>query len=764
MKKFLLGVALLGFSLPAAFADSCSFFRDAKDIPHFTVHTRNEGFECMGYFHGLDRAWQSDYLRRTALGERSEVEGYSALKDDLKLRLFGFSTLADHIVATLDAKSLETLQAYSRGWNKGAAEAVRSGSVYELKEWKQKFKPWTPRDSVALLILQAFDQTRRAFEMRFTQSALAGKYGKYAETLNSEYGTPWDTTVIKSDDVSTAALQTSGKVETKVAELSPAEKARARELADFFKFTYLDFLGDSSTKGSNNWVLAGNRMEGGNAVLMNDPHLALTTPSFWYWMEMNVDGEGSALGATLPGGPLFTSGLNEKVSWGLTNAFFDVYDVAFVAPEMLPDLKTFRPKVYIKVAGAQIPFSLKKFSHTKEGYPILPIKGPKGKVALLKWTAYHLEGKDFAAVLDVPFTKNVAEADKVFGRIGFPSWNYVFADVDGKIGHRVIGKLPKMASAHFGVPTLETAAEVQAFRNWTFLTDAEAPHVTNPARGFIATANEQSWPKGSPLSAGIAQVPSFRAFRIEEGITKKSKHTLEDLRAIQCDVQYIDARFVRPLMIKYLEHEKAANPKPDGYEEKAVAELKSWNGIADVKCVGCSVYFYWMKALQDEFAGNETAVYKLFMNSSAYGVDPAAFQASVLKAWNSGLASLKKLNATSIPVWETIHRAPFRHLSNRDGWNPRNPIATPGGENSVDPGSTDDAHPTEHRSGASMRTQIEMSRPPKVWMQPGGIQKDLENPDLNATDSEWRNWRDCKYPAMPFPSTFPADRLTTVRW
>ena len=63
-----------------------------------------------------------------------------------------------------------------------------------------------------------------------------------------------------------------------------------------------------------------------------------------------------------------------------------------------------------------------------------------------------------------------------------------------------------------------------------------------------------------------------------------------------------------------------------------------------------------------------------------------------------------------------------------------------------------------------MRTQIEMSRPPKVWMQLAGIDLDVPNPNLSAKGSAWMKWRDCVLTKREFPSDFGKRILTSVSW
>ena len=90
-------------------------------------------------------------------------------------------------------------------------------------------------------------------------------------------------------------------------------------------------------KGSNNWVLSGQRTVSGKPLLANDPHLDLGAPAIWYFASLQAPAgqraDGSAqpglkvMGATLPGLPFVVLGRTDRVAWGFTNTGPDVQDL-----------------------------------------------------------------------------------------------------------------------------------------------------------------------------------------------------------------------------------------------------------------------------------------------------------------------------------------------------------------------------------------------------------------------------------------------------
>ena len=82
----------------------------------------------------------------------------------------------------------------------------------------------------------------------------------------------------------------------------------------------LPWVADPAWKASapNNWVVAGSRTTTGKPLLANDPHLKLSAPALWYFARIEAPGCKVA-GATMPGLPVVVLGQNEHIAWGFTN-------------------------------------------------------------------------------------------------------------------------------------------------------------------------------------------------------------------------------------------------------------------------------------------------------------------------------------------------------------------------------------------------------------------------------------------------------------
>ena len=82
--------------------------------------------------------------------------------------------------------------------------------------------------------------------------------------------------------------------------------------------------------GSNIWVVGARKARNRRAIIANDPHLSLGSPSTFYEVGIDVKSPGTRLtlyGVTFPGAPLIVQGTNGRVSWGSTVNPTDVTDV-----------------------------------------------------------------------------------------------------------------------------------------------------------------------------------------------------------------------------------------------------------------------------------------------------------------------------------------------------------------------------------------------------------------------------------------------------
>lgn len=737
----------------------CKFFEDSQGIAH--VHAEDElaAIACAGWVQAKDRGFQMDYFRRMAEGRSAEVLGKDMIRSDFIMRLVGLREHADALYEKMNPEERERWDAFAVGANHGFASAREVGNGYEGYEFRELGyhpRPWSGRDSLAVLMLESFDQTRQSFGVQIQEEGQKKHYGADASSLFARDGVPWDTSILKPGEYSP---------KIKTTEIRPKSAPSVTNWALNAKKFFSDFPALKATRGegSNNWVVSPSRSATGNAWFANDPHLDLKHPPFWKWVHITVEHGGNAgtggtdpyidmIGAMLPGTPVIASGTNRHVAWGLTNSYLDAGRIYAVSKAEVGPLQSFRPKIWFKILGVKLPFVFKTYTRTAEGWPILPIEGPKGKVLVVRWTGYDLDPSEISPLFGLATVKNATEINETLSRVGVPSWNYVFADDQGSIGYRAIGRTIKNES----VPAFGFSTGYDRQEATRILSPEEMPHSLNPKRGYLATANNRQWPSDSKYFPGRGHANGMRAFRIEELLRGTSKHDLKSLQRTQCDVQVTDARFILAPLLKHLARAMGNGVtdirlgKMQSGQKQALDALTRWDLAANEQCEACGIYRRWTDRLMDAQNLNYNALFHVITQET---LNPDLAK-SLLDEFNAALKDLKIDGAHPLPRWGAIHLASFSHLLGRRF--DATPIGTPGDDETVNVGSSDwvDGH-YNHVEGASQRLIVEMSQPPKVYQVLAGSNSNMEKRDLTDSSEgpagEWQRWLHCQLRQREFP-------------
>lgn len=723
MRHCFMALLLCGTVLSSFAAERCEVWEDPQRITHARAQSEESFSYCFGYLHGRDRSWMMDHFRRVAFGKNAEVHGFGHLKGDMMMRLLNIPAWADKLYAQLGADERLMLRSYAKGVNHGfrLARQQPSGEFLNGHPFPEK---WKPQHTLAVLLLQSFDQTRKTFFTEWEEARGLDRWGKKAQTLFDADGTPWDTTILKEGEYQ--KTNTEKKTSSTNLVLPPM----------WAKFPSV--FGEES--GSNNWVVAPKLTRGGKAMLANDPHLDLKTPMFWYWVHLEGPTT-DVIGASLPGVPLIVSGTNRRVSWGLTNAYINTADAVHIDEKDAEELESFRPVVWVKWGFLKIPIFFKSFQRTKEGFPVLPLETTDSRPMVLKWSGFHITGADLASLRHMMKSRSSEEMERSLAGVGIPAWNFVFADIYGKIGHRVVGKVFRTPFKHAVGLNQGTLAEI---RKPEFLNPDEMPHTFNPKRGWISTANNRHWPSDSSFYGGRGYTPGFRATRLEE-LLKKEVHDLQSFRKIQCDDQSSDAPYLVPLLVEAISASTLDN------EQKAwIEELKSWNMMATLDCRVCPVYRRTLDIAMEKLMVHEIGFWRLGTEKNQ------EWQTTTQAAFKDAWGDLKG------KVWRDVHLNPFTHLSGRKDWVFTREIPTRGDKHSVDPGSVkwnDERKVFDHFSGASERLVVMMNDIPEVWLSLPGLNTRY---DQANGKNPWQEWADCRQERVEWPIDWKGKQLEKV--
>ncbi len=605
---------------------------DQQRIPHVFAQNDHDLYLAQGYLTARDRLWQMEFQTRVAAGRVSEIVGDKALGLDRYNRRIGLPEAARRAAVAMLADSITKpiVEAYCAGVNARIGELNRATLPFEYRLLDYQPEAWTPLHCGLLLKLMALDLTGRSDDYRM--SNVRARLGKAATTdLFPDYpqledpviptGTPLDFTPVKvpeAPDATETSLQAAsrnslarpfkapqgnygvvGGLASPVQRISEIKKS-AESAITAFNIT----ADEQAAIGSNNWAVSGARSATGYPLLANDPHLALNLPSLWYQMQLVAPGH-NACGATLPGAPAVISGFNQRVAWGVTNVGADVldyYKIEFVdrartryrwdREERRAELKIER----IKVRGAADVLDTVRWTHLG---PIVQDFAPRDKPfnaqappgCALRWTA-HEPANELRTFADLNRAGSYAEYVRALRHYASPAQNFVFASLDQDVALWPNGRYPlKYPGQGKFVLTGSTAAEEWA--GW--VPHTHNPHVLNPARGFVASANQFSTDSTYPYYLGWDFASYARGHRINEVLAATAKATPEGMRALQNDEVSVGARDLLPTLLPYLPAPGGALPS----EQTALALLRRWDFRYAPDAPQPAIWEVWYSLLQD---------------------------------------------------------------------------------------------------------------------------------------------------------------------
>ena len=558
--------------------------RDEYGIPTVRAASDRDAYFGLGVAHAQDRLWQMESQRRIGAGRLAEVFGESALETDRFLRALGVRRAAAAQWQALGAESRAALEAYAAGVNAVLRQELRARPP-EFVILGIDPEPWEPVDSLAWAIMMAWDlggnwstellRLRLALKMPVERiNQLLPPYPGETMPPTADYAA-----LFRGLGLDGAALQTAWQRLSEIAPPSGVEGV-----------------------GSNNWVVAGSHTTTGHALLANDPHLKLGAPALWYFARIEAPGLKVA-GATLPGLPNVVLGQNEHIAWGFTNTAPDVQDLYLeqIKPDDPAQYRTpegwaaFETAVEtIKVKGRpDVSFVARRTRHG----PVISdagitgdVLGPKDKpayVLALRWTALDADSDTVAAGQAMQRAASVQQFFDATRGWTAPMQNMAVADRAGHIGVVSPGRVP-VRKPDNDLHGLVPAPGWEARYDWAGWVPAdETPREADPARGWIATANQRITAPDYPHYLTSEWALPYRQQRIEQLLRAKGRHSIDDLAAIQADQKSLAAGVLLP----WLRKAQSAHP----LAAAAMAELKDFDGTMAADRAAPLIYWAWQR-------------------------------------------------------------------------------------------------------------------------------------------------------------------------
>ena len=659
----------------AGLREPVEVLRDRWGVPHIYARNQHDLFFAQGFVEAQDRLFQMETWKRAGQGRLAEVVGKSALPRDIAARLVRYRGSMQAEYESYAPDTREILEAFTAGINAYIRERTAPGGPGLPIEFKLAgFAPemWKPEDCLTRMATLGVSGNAMA-ELAYAQLVTA--VGAQKATALADF------------DPSTTLEPAKG---VDLAGLSPA-------LIRGFVGSDARIEFPENAEGSNNWTLSGKLTRSGKPLLANDPHRTITIPSLRYVVQLVAPGW-DVIGSMEPALPGVSIGHNQDIAWGLTVFPVDQEDIFY------EQLNPKNPLQYRTASGWATMRTISETFQIRGGQSVtLPLKFTKdgpvlwedSKRALaLHWVGAEPGTTPYLAGLMLDRAHNWKEFLAGLERWKTPAENFVYADRQGNIGEQSAGLTPLRKKGNGLLP----APGWGGYRWAGYVPLAQLPRQYNPARGYIATANNKVIPPNYPYRVAYSWSKD-RIARIEQVLdaarTAKRALAVEDMQRLQNDVVSLPAKNLVAVL--------RASPVA---RDPAAQLLIEWDGDLNESSAAGALYEVWLielrKAITALIIPNRAhAILPVDIDSLAlmlahpaeefFGADPVAQRNEILQQTvDLAYAELQRRlgSDTSKWSWGRLHFMHFRHSLDRVDhaaalFDPQ-PVSRPGDGTTVD--------------------------------------------------------------------------------
>lgn len=565
-----------------------SILFDERLVPHIFAENNIDIYYAQGYVTAALRLWQMDMQTRAAAGRLSEVAGEKAINKDREARRLGLVLGAEKSLEAMlaDEETAQIINAYTKGINDYINQLSIAELPLEYKLLNFKPEPWSPLKTSLLLSYMGNMLTGSDYDIENTNarkmlgdSLFNTIFPNFPDTLLDPV-IPSGTTFSKNLTDSSRAFHFQKEVKGKQFERSPDDI------------------------GSNNWAVSASKSTLNSPILCDDMHLGLNLPSIWFEIQLHTP-DMNVYGVSLPGAPGVIVGFNDSIAWGLTNASMDVKD--WYAIEYKNKEKThylldsvwvptsFRAEV-IKIKGQKD--LIDTVYYTQWGPVAFDENYNKGNETVnlaLKWTL-HLPSNELKTFAGLNKAKNYNEYKEAIKYFQNPGQNFAFVSKSGDIALHQQGLFVnrKIEQGRF----IQDGTTHQS--DWRgYIPTSDNPHVLNPARNFVSSANQHPTDQTYPYYfTGIYEY--FRNRRINNRLNEMAQVSISDMQKLQNDNFSIYASEALPILMKQIDENQLTED-----EKTKLALLKRWDFYYEADAEAPVLFELWWEEfrtlLWDEF-------------------------------------------------------------------------------------------------------------------------------------------------------------------
>ncbi|MDX2286009.1 MAG: penicillin acylase family protein [Bacteroidia bacterium] len=566
---------------------------DERGVPHIFARSTRDLYVAQGYVTARDRLWQMEFQVMAAAGRLTELVGRgtddAVLNLDRTARRKGMTWAAERQLQDLDRypEMKACVEAYTEGVNAYISQLTPATLPLEYRLLNYRPEPWSVLKSMLVRMNMANDLAAGADDVEHTNALrLLGR-----RTFDALYpALPYDQSPIVPADVKYNARTAAPRPE------------RPEGYAPDSLLLAAGFEKPDPMLGSNNWAVAGAKSATGRPMLAGDPHLTLTLPSVWYEIQLHGP-DVHVYGNSLPGAPNVILGFNDSIAWSITNAGRDVMDYYRVTyrdgseaeyryeDQWLPTetrLETHR----IKGGGVFVD----TVRYTRMG-PVIYDKrfGKQPAPLALRWMA-HEQATEALAFYKLNRARNYREYVEAISYHICPAQNFVFASAAGDIAiwqqGRFVNPWPEQ-----GRFVLDGS---KASHQWSqYIPQPDNPHILNPARGFVSSANQHPASPAYPYYY-TGSFDIYRSRRLNALLAAQDTLTADDMKRFQLDNFGLMAAEVLPVLLGALDSSRFS-----ALERGAYQTLQGWDYQYTRGLAAPSIFQRWWRELRRNIWADE---------------------------------------------------------------------------------------------------------------------------------------------------------------
>ena len=547
---------------------------DRWGVPHIYAKNFADAFFAQGFNAARDRLFQIDLWRRRGLGQLSEVLGPNYVEQDKAARLFLYRGDMTKEWASYGPQAQRIATAFAAGinayidWSGAAPERL----PLEFKVLGYRPAKWDPSDVVRIrthgLTGNLTSEVARASTICKAGTEKGAQYDQFRVRLQPE----WQIRVpngldpcLPADVLNTFSLATR--------EVQFREASRSSDQAD---------------DGSNNWTISPSKSATGRPILASDPHRAYSTPSLRYIAHISAPGV-DIIGAGEPSLPGISIGHNGSIAFGLTRFYIDQEDLYVY--ELNPDnAREYRYRgawETMRIVREALPVKASAAVHAELAFtrhgPVIWSDSRRAYAVRSGWLEPGTSA--YFGSISYALAKNYNDFQSGIARALAPGLNYVYADVKGNIAW-VVGGLAPIRPEWDGLLPVPGDGRYEWAGFWR---RDQLPSSHNPARRYIATANEMNLPDDYPYrerKLGFEWANESRSSRIDSVLRGLPKISLEDSMRLQNDITSIPARRLVTLLAPL----KSSAP----HARAALELLGAWDGVERADSPQAALFEVWI--------------------------------------------------------------------------------------------------------------------------------------------------------------------------